>query len=101
MSKRLRQFALLLLALLVLLGSGASLAEENDEQVAEQPDKVHFVLVVDCTGSMDKADAEGMSVAAAELLWTCSRWTTQRFPSFALVSNGRKPIRLKTALWMR
>ncbi len=67
MRKRLRQFALLLLALLVLLGSGASLAEENDEQVVEQPDKVHFVLVVDCTGSMDKADAEGMSVAAAEL----------------------------------
>jgi len=67
MRKRLRQIALLLLAFLVLLGSGASLAEGNEEQVSEQPDAVHFVLVLDCTGSMDKADAEDMSVAAAEL----------------------------------
>jgi hypothetical protein len=67
MRKRLRQIALLLLALSVLLGSGAALAEGNDEQMSDQPDAVHFVLVLDCTGSMDKADAEGMSVAAAEL----------------------------------
>lgn len=67
MRKRLRQITLLLLAFLVFFGSGASLAEENEERVVEKPDAVHFVLVLDCTGSMDKADAEGMSVAAAEL----------------------------------
>ena len=67
MRKRLRQIALLLLALSMLLGSGAALAEGNDAQAADQPDAVHFVLVLDCTGSMDKADTEGMSIAAAEL----------------------------------
>lgn len=71
MRKRLRQITLLLLTFLVFFGSGASLAEENEERVVEQPDKVHFVLIVDCTGSMDKADAEGMSVAAARF---CSGW---------------------------
>ena len=67
MKRRFRYFVLFLLAVLMLLGSGATLAEGNDEQKSDQPDAVHFVLVLDCTGSMDKADAEGMSVAAAEL----------------------------------
>lgn len=63
MKKLVRQTVLLLLALAVLLGGGTALAEQD----AEQSDQVHFVLIIDCTGSMDKADAEGMSEAAAEL----------------------------------
>lgn len=63
MKKLLRQTILWVLALTLLLGSGAALAEQDDD-ASEQ---VHFVLIVDCTGSMDEADAEGMSIAAAEL----------------------------------
>jgi len=67
MRRRFRYIILLLLAVLMLLGSGATLAAGEDKQADEQRDTVHFVLIIDCTGSMDKADAEGMSVAAAEL----------------------------------
>jgi hypothetical protein len=67
MRKRFRYFVLLLLAVCMLFGSGASLAAGNDKQEETQRDTVHFVLIIDCTGSMEKADAEGMSVAAAEL----------------------------------
>ena len=63
MKKRLRQSVLWVLALALLLSSGAALAQEEEKSSEE----VHFVLVLDCTGSMDEADAEGMSVAAAEL----------------------------------
>ncbi len=65
MKRLLRQALLLLLALTLLLGSAPALAENDDD--SEQSSLVHFVLVIDCTGSMDKADSEGMSVAAAEL----------------------------------
>ena len=63
MKKRLRQSVLWALALALLLSSGAALAQEEEKS----SDEVHFVLVLDCTGSMDEADVEGMSVAAAEL----------------------------------
>ena len=55
------------MAVLLLLGSGATLAAGDDKQANVQHDMVHFVLIIDCTGSMDKADVEEMSVAAAEL----------------------------------
>lgn len=67
MKRRFRYFILLLMAVLLLLGSGATLAAGDDKRANEQRDMVHFVLIIDCTGSMDKADVEGMSVAAAEL----------------------------------
>lgn len=63
MKKPIRQAILLLLALAMMIGSGAALAESDNEQTGQ----VHFVLVIDCTGSMDDADSEGMSIAAAEL----------------------------------
>lgn len=63
MKKLLRQAILWALALVLLLGSKPALAEQS----AETTDEVHFVLIIDCTGSMDEADAEGMSIAAAEL----------------------------------
>ncbi|MCE5187606.1 MAG: hypothetical protein LLF75_00245 [Eubacteriales bacterium] len=63
MKNRIRKAILWSLALALLLGSGMSLADSGSEPAG----RVHFVLVIDCTGSMDKADAEGMSVSAAEL----------------------------------
>lgn len=63
MKKLVRQTLLWLLALAMMIGSGAALADSDHEQ----NEQVHFVLVIDCTGSMDNADSEGMSIAAAEL----------------------------------
>ena len=65
MKRLLRRALVVLLALTLLFGSVPTLAETDDDST--QSSQVHFVLVIDCTGSMDEADSEGMSVAAAEL----------------------------------
>ncbi|MEA5047176.1 MAG: hypothetical protein VB034_01075 [Eubacteriales bacterium] len=62
MKKTVQRIVLLLLSLVVLASGGPALADSGDD-----PGRVHFVLVIDCTGSMNEADSEGMSVAAAEL----------------------------------
>lgn len=63
MKTGIQRMLLLLLSLVLLTGSGVARADSE----SESSDAVHFVLVIDCTGSMDKADSEKMSVAAAEL----------------------------------
>ena len=63
MKKTVRRASMLLLALVMLFAGGTALADTGGDQTG----RVHFVLVIDCTGSMDEADSEGMSVAAAEL----------------------------------
>lgn len=63
MKKTVRRAIVILLALAMFAAGGTALADSGDGQTG----RVHFVLVIDCTGSMDEADCEGMSVAAAEL----------------------------------